>query len=68
MDISVVQTIVVRISQYGFRRWALKSVHSPIEEVTSHQRIGHPHSGRVGAHSSTTVSPTATLAVYRVSA
>jgi hypothetical protein len=42
-------------------------VHCPLEEVTSRQRIGHPHSGRVGAHSSTTVSPTATLAVYRVS-
>jgi hypothetical protein len=48
MDISIVQTIVVHISQYGFRRWALKSIHSPIEEIASHQRIGHPHSGRVG--------------------
>ena len=34
------------------------------KKVTSHQRIGHSHSGRVGAHLSTTVSPTATLAVY----
>jgi hypothetical protein len=50
-----------------FRRWALKSIHCPLEEVTSHQRIGHPHPGRVGAHSFTIISPTATLAVYRVS-
>jgi hypothetical protein len=29
-------TIVVHIRQYGFRRWALKSVRRPLEEVTSH--------------------------------